>query len=360
MTNEVIDALRRLIPSKHKISGRQWICFDCPSCGDRRGRFGILFTSFGFFAKCMNGGCKYETPTGWEPGNGFMGRPRRLFEIMGGDIADIPEHLLRATPASRFRLSNHDLLHWWLADTTAGSGYKENNNTVALDFLSLPLPKNSQYLWECRAPDALDAQAYVLKRGSFFKDSPHINKHSPLIWSPKYKRYVIIPFIERDKIIGWIARKIDPGNELAHLKCPKFPSDYMLNQTLRYRYPDVLVVEGAFDAMALRALCTFGNVISKKQANLLNQLKASGKRIVLVPDFKKNEWKAYLSAARQHGWFVSAPEWPGDDNYSSVDHIKDPGDSIKRNGLLYTVDTIMNVITNNYEDAERVLLQRSR
>src|SRR5678815_2070968 len=147
--NEIIDELKRLIPGKHKVSGRGFICFNCPSCGDKRGRFGILFTSSGGFrTRCQNGGCQWEEPTGWEPDNGFIGRPRRLFEIMGGDISDIPDHLLRPRPAARLVLSNHDLVQWWLADATVGPGYKENNYTVVLDFPSVSLPRDAQFLWE--------------------------------------------------------------------------------------------------------------------------------------------------------------------------------------------------------------------
>ncbi len=359
--NEIIEAFRRLIPARHKKNGRGWIAFNCPACGDRRGRGGYLETpSGGFRYRCMNGGCWFERSAGWEPDNGFYGSPRRLFEIMGGDITEIPEHLLQPKSAARLVMSNKDLAQWWLSDAMIGPGYKENKNAVTLDFPVLSLPKKSQFLWECNTPDAIDAQNYMLKRGQFFKESVHIKKYSPLLWSPRYKRHVIIPFINNGEIIGWIARKIDPGKDLAHIKCPRFPSDYMLNQNLRFQYPDVFVVEGAFDAIALRALCTFGNVISKRQANLLNQLQNRGKRIVLIPDFEVDEWKSYLLMAERHGWSVSTPEWPGDDNYSPIDHIKDPGDSIKRNGLLYTLEIIMKSITNNYEDAKLILTRRSR
>jgi hypothetical protein len=110
----------------------------------------------------------------------------------------------------------------------------------------------------------------------------------------------------------------------------------------------------------MRALCTFGNVISRKQINLLNQLKHSGRQIALLPDYKKEEWHSYWRTAKEQGWYLCVPEWPGDDGYSVADYIKDPGDSIKRNGLLYTIEVAMNSITNDYTYAEQILLRRSR
>lgn len=319
----------------------------------------------------MNGGCRYETKTGWEPDNGFMGRPRRLFEMMGGDISEIPQTLLKG-PSNR-RLDKYDLedpeqrVDWidrmqaeWSPEAIAGKLWKTHNLELALDFPAVSLPKDSEILWEATSADAIAVQDYVVRRCPIFRESERINNHNPFLWSPKFKRYVIIPFIEKQKIIGWIARKIDPGKEYAHVKCPSFPSDYMLNQHLRFAYNAVLVMQGSFDALALRGLCTFGSVISKKQINLLNQLKQAGRKIVLVPDFKEKEWINYLNIAKEQGWYLSVPDIWGADGFSPKDYIKDPGDSIQRHGLLYTVETVMKSISNDYGTAEATLLMRSR
>lgn len=373
--NEVIESFQRLIPSRSKKGGRGWVTFNCPACGDRRGRGGYLETSTGGFRyRCMNGGCRFESNTGWEPDNGFMGRPRRLFELMGGDISDIPKALLDG-PSAR-RTTTHDMtdpdgrqawieqmLSDWSPEAASTKLWSpKSDDEVSVNFPILNgMPKGTEFLWHASTADALDVQNYVLKRGRFFRDSDYINTYNPLLWCPKYKRHVIIPFLDKNRnFIGWIARKIDSGKEYAHIKCPKFPSDYMLNQNLRFSYSKVLITQGAFDAMALRGLCTFGSVVSKKQINLLNQLKEAGKTIVLVPDFKKDEWHDYLRTAREQGWSLSIPDTFGGDGTSPEDYIKDPGDAIKLHGLFHTIETIMNAITNNYMTAEAVLSMRSR
>lgn len=369
--NELIEAFRHLIPTNAKRTGRGWITFNCPACGDRRGRGGFLETSTGGFRyRCQNGGCRYEQRTGWEPDNGFYGRPRWLFERMGGDIADLPKEIIDGpskTIIKKFNLQDEDeCLSWvsqmqadWSPEAASTKLWRPPNEDleVVIDFPEMKLPKHFEPLWDAKTVDALAVQHYTYERCKYF-----LNRTlTPFLWSPKYKRYVIVPFIEKHKIIGWIARKIDRGPEFAHIKCPHFPTDYMLNQGRRFDFNTVLVVQGTFDALALGALGTFGSVISKKQSNLLRQLSESGRRVVLVPDFKGNEWLNYLYTARDNGWYVAVPEvWGGSDHEAPEDYIKDPGDSIKRHGLLYTVETIMKSITNDYGTAEALLLMRSR
>jgi len=327
--NTVLDAFLRLIPSRHKRTGRGWITFNCPSptCGDRRGRGGFRETANGFRYRCLNGGCEWEKSTGWEPDSGFHGRPKRLFEQMGGHINDIPIEVREAHSRPR--------------DPTAAL-------ETANEFSQVSLPEESRLIWEpTDNKHIIDAQRYVLRRGSVFVESA-------FYWSPKYPRHVIYPFYYRRKIIGWIARKIDPGKEFAHIKCPNFPTDYMLNQDTAYKKGKgiCLVQEGTFDAVALKSLCTFGNTISKKQINFLNQVKESGRKVVLLPDFQQNEWMAYWQTAKDNGWHLSVPHWP---DSQLNNRIKDAGESIQRNGLLLTVEAIMNAITDDYVSAASIL-----
>src|SRR5580704_1562712 len=95
MSNEVIEAIRRVIPYRSKRNARGWIQFNCPSCGDKRNRGGLMETPTGGFRyRCFNGGCPYENPTGWEPDEGLVGRARRLFLLLDGDLSDIPASML--------------------------------------------------------------------------------------------------------------------------------------------------------------------------------------------------------------------------------------------------------------------------
>lgn len=345
---EIIDAFLKVLPRGRK-TGQGWSAFNCPACGDQRKRGAFLDTPTGGFRyHCFNGGCEFEDTAGWEPTRGFTGRALRLFELLGGSLRDLPLDAFHKKRILR-KLDNQEFVDYWMADHTVGKIEPD----IVHNFPHLPLPDGAVLLWEAGNSDARDCQNYVLGRGEFFREHP-------FLWTPKYPRHVVYPFLHRDKIIGWIARKIDPGKEYAHIKCPNFPQDYMLNQQILYRYPDVLVQEGTFDAIALRSLCTFGNTISQRQVNLLNQAKKHGKRIVLLPDFKTNEWRAYWQTAKDNGWSLSVPVWPGGEGSSPKDYIKDAGDSIRRNGLLYTMEVVMNSITDDYSHAETILLLHSR
>jgi len=328
--SEIIDAFHRIIPLRHRRTGRGWITFDCPACGDRRGRGGFLeMPSGGWRYRCFNGGCEFERGTGWEPGNRFSGRPRRLFELLGGDIAEIPQQFLERRT---FR------------------GVVHRPPEIANDFPEIALPQGSTLLWRATCPDALDCQRYVLDRGWFHREHP-------FVWCSKHPRHVIYPCQHRGKIVAWIARKIDPGKEFAHIKCQEFPPDYMLNQDQICRYRTVLVTEGVFDAIAVLGLCTFGNALTQRQINLLNAACRKGRRVALLPDYQKDEWKAYWETAKENGWYLSCPNWV---RYEGEPPIKDASDSVKLNGRLLTIECVMKGITNDYEYALQFLVERSR
>jgi hypothetical protein len=328
--NEIIDAFHRIIPPRNRRTGRGWVTYNCPACGDRRGRGGFLETpSGGWRYRCFNGGCEFERGTGWEPGNRFSGRPRRLFELMGGDIADIPKQFLEQRS---FRSAVHRVPE------------------IVTDFPEIALPEGSQLLWTATTQDALDCQRYVLDRGWF-------HNQYPFVWTPEYSRHVIYPCQHNRRIVGWIARKIDPGKEFAHVKCKDFPRDYMFNQDQIYRHSTVLVTEGVFDAIAVRGLCTFGNTLTPRQINLLNASLGKGRRVALLPDYQKDEWRPYWQTAKENSWYLSCPKWV---QYEDEPHIKDASDSVRLNGLLLTMECVMNGITNDYEYAQQFLAERSR
>jgi hypothetical protein len=328
--NDIVDAMLQVLPPSRRTNARGWMTFDCPACSDRRRRGGFRETETGGWRyRCFNGGCEYERSTGWEPGNAFIGRPRRLFEFLGGDIADIPKQFLdqRSSPSA-------------LPDAPE----------IVTEFPEIQLPQGSTLLWRVTSPDALDCQRYVLDRGWFHREHP-------FVWCPKHPRHVIYPCQHKGKIVAWIGRKIDPGKEFAHIKCQGFPSDYMLNQDQIWRYRTVLVTEGVFDALAVQGLCTFGNTLTPKQINLLNAACRKGRRVALLSDYQKDEWKAYWQTAKENGWYLSCAEWV---RYEGEPPIKDASDSVPLNGQLLTIKCAMDGITNDYQYAQRFLAERSR
>jgi hypothetical protein len=107
-------------------------------------------------------------------------------------------------------------------------------------------------------------------------------------------------------------------------------------------------MEDSFDAIAMDGLATFGGRITKEQQNLLN---LTGKDIVLIPDFQKTEWESYLRIAQKNNWYISTPVWPGGNGYNPGDRIKDIGESIKKNSLLGTIESVIAGSTKDYNYA---------
>lgn len=325
--SSVIDEVRAVIPSGAKLSGTGWYNFNCPSCGDNRIRGGFTFTpSGGFRYRCFNGGCDFERPTGWEPGKGFGGRPRKIFELLGGDVRRIPQDEL---------LKWHRFLYNHKGEVTA----KTEDLEVVYKFPTVDLPPGARLLIDAAKtePAANRVLKYVAQ-----KDPANI-RNFPYMWAPgEFSYYFIIPFFHyHDQIVGYVGRHV-------HLRTGerrfigKSPSDYLFNQHIisSYNARYLFVVESPMDAIALGCVASRGSRLTDKQVNLL---RVSGKEIVLVPDLREGEWKWYFQTALENQWLISCPDFGA----GETDIMK----SVAKNGLLLTTERVMQGVMASYEAA---------
>lgn len=310
----ITDHYKTLIETRKNYNARGFINIDCPACGDRRRRGGFAVTPTGGFRYfCFNGGCDYQHPTGWEPEGHLNARTRALYELLGGSLRDLP-----------------------LSDVI---GQRRNvkrvlDTEVATRFMDIPMPDGTMFLDE--APEEADAvRSYLEHRSPMFLECGF-----PFMWSDKHPKHLLVPFIHhRDKIVGYLGRHCEAtdGADRFIQRCGR---DFMFQQSL-YRGPEpyLLVVESPLDAILLKGIATRSNRLSQKQINLL---KRSNKKVVMVPDLKKNEAGHYITAAEENGWMVSVPDWS----------VKDPGEAITKYGLLAAMDMIMDNTTDNYTKAK--------
>lgn len=321
----VTEEFFKVLPHRKIQSSQGWYNFPCPACGDRRMRGGFLITpTGGFRVSCFNGGCEYQIqPTGWEPDNAFVGRARKCFELFGGDIRNIPIEFLYKEKT--FTLDKD------------GQTGKEEKLEVVHKFDETPLPKNSQLLVEAAESNT---KAYKVLEYLYNKNNRIVEKF-PFMWSEEHPNFFIIPYIHHDKIVGYVGRNILKRNSDQRF-IQSSPSDYIFNQHLLWTYKSkyLFVVESPYNAILLNCFATRSATLTKKQVNLFN---SSGKNIVLIPDRKDNEWESFFNIAKREQWSISIPEWGKG--------IKDISDSESKNGLLYTIHTIMSGITNNYDKA---------
>lgn len=317
----ITDALSALIaPRIRSRSSRGWINIDCPACGDTRGRGGFIPTPEGGFRySCFNGGCEFNgTPTGWEPGGGFGGRPRKLFEMLGGDIRDIPLEDIMRMSKDRFRGSS--------------------GASPTLSFEECPLPEHCVPIHDpgihVDDPKYLKAAEFimgkppgVLERGSFY-------------WTPLHKNYIILAFHHYDKIVGWMGRATNEAIEQRFIG--KSPPNYVFNQDKLERVSGkvAVVVEGPYDALALgNAFATRNSKITDTQQALFEM---SGRRIIVLPEQNKTGL-SYIDTAEKMGWEISIPHWDSG--------VKDPVNAAARYGSLYTLESVVSGAGRNYAGA---------
>jgi hypothetical protein len=306
--NSIQEAIRSVIPVKHKNASKGWISFNAPCCThngetpDKKGRGGMHFDNSGVVYHCFN--CGYKT--GWRPGLHFGLKIRKLMEWMGMD-----EGLIMRLQFDALRDLDEEVVY-------------QERIKEAIQFESRELPENTIDLKDATNQDALDTIQYLNNRGFYLNDFDWM-------WSSSegYNRRVIIPYTWENKVIGYTARSIDyqrsKGKYIQHVG-----SDYVFGIDQQKRDSKfAIVVEGVFDAIPLNGLAVLTNEVSDKKAEIIDTL---GREIIVVPD-KDKSGKHLVNAALKYGWSVAFPDWQED--------VKDSADACLRYGRLYTMRSIL-------------------
>jgi len=272
--------------------------------------------SGGFRYTCRNGGCDFnDQPTGWEPDNGLGGRPRALFQLLGGSLKDLPVDFL-------FRGQNQ-------------SEKAEPSLEVVRHFPRMDLPPDSFPLLD--PPDAIlsdDRYHRVLEYA--LNRSEEVISSYEFFWSKAYPKCLIVPYYHYGQIIGYLARAITGSSKMFQ----HAPPDYLFRQdTLDNDGRAVILAEGVLDAYALDGVGSRGTNLTQKQINLLN---LSGRKIIVVPDQQK-DGSNLINIAQNNQWYISTPDWDYD--------VKDAMQAVKRYGRLYTIEDIVNNCHKNYMKA---------
>jgi hypothetical protein len=151
-------------------------------------------------------------------------------------------------------------------------------------------------------------------------------------WSPSTKwdlnKRVIIPFYQKNKIVGWTARYSGtPPKDIPRYYNSELQPGYLFNIDIlnNYNRKYVLVAEGPFDAIALSGIGTLGSELSKQQIYWLNSTDAIK---IIVPDRQRKN-QGLIDIALENDWCVSFPEWE--------DNIKDAADAASKYGRLFTI-----------------------
>jgi hypothetical protein len=303
------------LPPKRKMTPSGWDSFNAVCCHnngekrDTRKRGGIRFDKDGFSYHCFN--CNFKA--GWTPGKLFSKNTKNLLSWLGIGDDEVKKLSLEALK-QKDDIPVPDKIYNFDLETRA-------------------LPKDcktiSQWIEEgCEDPDFVAVAAYVLDRGMSLE-------WYGWMWSEEngYRDRVIIPFYDKERVVGWTGRKIVDGK-------PKYLTTaqpgYVFNidhQTDDRKY--VIVVEGQIDAIAVDGCAIMHNEPSETQILRLNAL---GREVIVVPDNDK-AGAVMIKTAIDQRWSVSLPDW-GDD-------VKDVADAVKKYGRIYTIFTILQYREHN-------------
>jgi hypothetical protein len=303
------------LPPKRKMTPSGWDSFNAVCCHnngekrDTRKRGGIRFDKDGFSYHCFN--CNFKA--GWTPGKLFSKNTKNLLAWLGIGDDEVKKLSLEALK-QKDDIPVPDKIYNFDLETRA-------------------LPKDcktiSQWIEEgCEDPDFVAVAAYVLDRGMRLE-------WYNWMWSEEngYRDRVIIPFYDKERVVGWTGRKIIDGK-------PKYLTTaqpgYVFNldhQTDDRKY--VIVVEGQFDAIAVDGCAIMHNEPNETQIMRLNAL---GREVIVVPDNDK-AGAVMIKTAIDQKWSVSLPDW-GDD-------VKDVADAVKKYGRIYTIFTILQYREHN-------------
>lgn len=297
------------------ISANAVCCYHNGQTADQRGRGGMLPTQeSGVSYHCFN--CGFTA--GWQPGRRINLKMRKLLGWMG-----VSEDEIRRL--SLFALSNLD---------TSLDIKKEVIKELPKFECKEVCPGQDLIDWfvmqNVSAEDMAQAEAMV----SYLDDRGIGNKIDYFKWhndrtTHMYNR-VLIPFTWLGKEVGYSGRSIVPNKNKYYTEHPPhfvFNYDRQLTDA-----KFCIVVEGAFDAIAVDGLAVLTNECSESQAMIIDSL---NREVIVVPD-RDNAGKPLVRDALEYGWNVAFPDWDP--------KIKDASDAVKQYGQLFTMKSILDSV----------------
>jgi hypothetical protein len=323
--NSITSLVWQHLPTDRKSAPNNGVYICCPMClsrgesrNDTRFRGGFTPHGDGFIYHCHNCGYATQYEEGGRVGKNLM----RFLTTIGIPSKEIPIQLRLLPPGEKLN-----------------KAIKIEVPDVAIDFDEMKLPDGCRPFdyWVDDVEDTpalfLQAFEYLAERGeAVFNGWKYYWTDK---WDYKNNRRIIIPFYHNGKIVGFTGRRFDDNVGISKYWMKK-PEDYMFNQDKLQNDDELIIlVEGPLDAIAIKGVAVLGNHLSDKQLNLL---RASKKRIILVPDRNK-AGAILLDQAMDEGWEIAIPGWDRG--------IDDVANATKKYGRLYTLESILEAATTN-------------
>lgn len=341
MTNSIVDTTLNLWKTGRRVksSSSGWLSANAPCCihhgehADTRSRGGIIQSNGGISYHCFNCGFK----TGFQPGRPLTYKFRKLLSWLGASDNDVRHMVIEA-----IRLKE-------LIEITKPA---EALPPEPISYKARPLPKEAQtFMGMLEFHELADSHDYpqqYMDAVKYVSDRKIDMQRYEFYWTPevdnKLNYRVIIPFKWQGETIGYTARAFVDGIK------PKYYTqhepDFVFNtneQKADSKF--ILVIEGAFDAMAIDGVAILGNECSEQQADIIDSF---GREVIVVPDFDvhvnkygNKVWpgETLVDRAIEYGWSVAFPVWS--------ETCKDVGEAVERYGKLFVLKTILDSKQHN-------------
>ena len=335
ITSRVYETLSYVRHRRATRTGFVNIC--CPMCvlrgqsrADRFFRCGIANSDGGIVIKCFN--CNFIAK--WRPGD-FLGAGMQQFlRSLGVSSQDIRK------------------MAYWASSVHAMIGLQPDLQIavrpIKPNFPTICLPEDARTISEwlaagCDDPDFSMVADHLYQRGEV------ICRAMTYYWAPSVGQYLLIPCHHEDRLVGWIGRAI--RDDVVPRYWKEVPSHYLFNSQFlaipERRY--VLIVEGAFDALAIDAVGALGSSLTNIQ---IAWIKQSGKQPIVVAD-RDEAGEKLAEVAIEHGWAVATMHYGGrgDDRYAAQANrwwgaeIKDADEAVRHYGRLYVLRSILANLT---------------
>ncbi len=302
MLPDLQHTLESHLPPKRKKTPSGWTSFNAPCCHhngetqDTRGRGGIMYLGDGSIQyHCFN--CGYKT--NFTPGRYLSNRFRKLLRWLNVNQSTISKLSMAAMKLAQEVSPNKSI------------------QKVNVTFDNFNLPDDA-----IRINDSHSTYVkYLNTRGI---------KHSeyPFYISKKLDNRILVPIYKDKKLIGQVARSIDPNTK------PKYyaqvqPGTLFNLDKQHWSRKFIILVEGVFDAITIDGVAILGSEISNKQKL---QIESLNRKVIIVPDRDKAGSKL-IDQACDWGWSVSMPPWQKG--------IKDINNAVLTYGKMLTIQAIL-------------------
>lgn len=315
---------------------------NCPCCtymgesrNDTRGRGGVFIEHERTGYNCFNCGFKFKQ----EKGQPLSKNAKVFLEQLGADKQEIQKILF----TFRKDASENPLVDK-LFDLK-----KKSNVSLDLNFIEDNLPKDTHLLIDILANvdddhPAFKAYQYAYDRG--------IERNPYLMWSEsntkKFRDYLIIPFIYREKLVGYQGRYIgdDPWMKANRRFINSDPNTgkYLYGMENIFSNKKYLFInESLIDSYIYNGVGLMSHNINQYQKELIDKFKGT---VIFIPDFGSGS-QYLIDVCLERGWSVYYPFW---------DDGKDLGEATKEYGRLFLTT---HIIENHVSSPMKIKLKRN-